>query len=275
MELNIMAIKRKLQNSKLIQQSLWDTPRLTLLQKSQVLKIKQDHTPFRKQRVRGKFKEGLAERRLISHTYGGLSWQNLKKHLKVKGIQRKNFMPDNKKGFYLNSANTNFRSGYSSIKSLDIRLDVCLFRTNFFSSFSAVRQFICHQKVFVNFRPVTIIGHVLTGGDIISFSKAGRLFLVDRFRNLMHSRFRGFRMAIQTKSRYKKHLKAPKVFQKSLPEKSYLRQNSFFWIYWNSYRWKPVHLEINYKTLTAIVLFPPQDIYFPAPINSRSLMSFR
>ena len=111
---------------------------------------------------------------------------------------------------------------------LEQRLDSVVFRMNVCSTFRAARQLVLHQKVYVNHQCVNIPSYQVQPGDIIRLAPHDP----QTFQTLSFHAF----------SFHARHS------SKVLPK-------------------KPFHLEINYKTLQAIYLYPPQAIFFPCPLT--------
>ena len=61
------------------------------------------------------------------------------------------------------------------IAELEKKIDVALFRVNFYSSVRAARQAILHKKVLLNNQPILSPNYVLKPGDIFSVDLEGRL----------------------------------------------------------------------------------------------------
>lgn len=155
------------------------------------------------------FSESLRNRKLLSMLYGGLSRKYLK-NLKVKASKSKRYSsPSLSKTILL---------------FLEMRLDSCVFRMNFFSSFLQARQFIKNGSVFVNGICIRSGCYEVEPGDRISLScKTIKGFIRERIKqNFLQRKIRAM---------------------------------------------KPSHIEINYKILQGIVLFPPQQIYYPSPFQ--------
>jgi len=74
-----------------------------------------------------------------------------------------------KKVFRQNNINTNF-VGRSFAYFLEGRLDVILYRANFFKSIFEARQYINHKKIYVNGLLVTKPGFLIFINDIITVS---------------------------------------------------------------------------------------------------------
>jgi len=120
------------------------------------------------------------------------------------------------------------KTGQNYILFLEQRLESIVFRMNICATFRQARQLILHQKVFVNHQCVNIPSYQVQPGDIIHISPHDP----ETFRTLSQKAF----------SFVKFHS------EKLLPR-------------------KPLHLEINYKTLQAIYLYPPQLLLYPCSLN--------
>ena len=120
------------------------------------------------------------------------------------------------------------KTGENFVSFLEQRLDSMVFRMNICSTFRAARQLILHQKVYVNHQCVTIPSYQVQPGDILRIAPHDP----QTFQTLALSAFTFFQ----------------KHSANSLPR-------------------KPFHLEINYKTLQAIYLYPPQIVFYPCPVS--------
>lgn len=178
--------------------------RISLLKKLQRLQQKNKNILFF---------EGLRNRKLLSLLYGGFSKRALIS-LKKKASQNLRL--------FSHSMTKNM------LISLESRLDTCLFRMNFFSSFLQTRQQIKHSKVLINSKIVTACNYPVKPGDILSL-------------NYEKSR-EGISQQLINYQQIKERVYKQKILNV-----------------------KPQHLEVNYKTLTGIMLFPPQQLYLPAP----------
>jgi len=127
----------------------------------------------------------------------------------------------------------------SLLLNLETRLDVILVRLYFCSTLFTARQLITHKKIRVNFHVVSIPGFHVRSGDIISIFPH-QLDLV------------------------KSKLKYP-LGERESP---YLRlpnaQNGLILSTKND---PASHLEVNYKTFHAILLYEPIQITFPYKID--------
>jgi len=115
----------------------------------------------------------------------------------------------------------------SLLLNLETRLDVLLLRLSFCSSLPMARQFISHKQVCVNFQTVNVPSFHVKNGDIISIQPN----ICDQF--------------------------------KSEIQFSKLQDNfSFF-----SSHGALHHIEVNYKTFHAVLLYEPTQIHFPYKID--------
>ena len=122
----------------------------------------------------------------------------------------------------------------SLLLTLETRLDVILVRLNFSSSLFSARQLIIHSKIRVNFCLVNIPGFTVRNGDIIS---------------ILPSQLELVKSKIQTTLALAGCLQS---------ERQSLRRN---------FARVPYHLEANYKTFNAILLYEPIQIHFPYKID--------
>ena len=125
------------------------------------------------------------------------------------------------------SKNYSGKLGHNFLLFLEQRLDSIVFRMNICSTFRGARQLVLHQKVYVNHQCVNIPSYQVHPGDIIRIAP--------------HD---------------------PETFQTlSFHALSFFARNSS-----KVLPRKPFHLEISYKTLQAIYLYPPQVLFFPCSL---------
>ena len=120
------------------------------------------------------------------------------------------------------------KTGENFVFFLEQRLDSMVFRMNLCSTFRTARQLILHHKVYVNHQCVTIPSYQVQPGDILRIAP----YDLQTFQTLA-------RQALFLTKRY-----SPRLLPK-----------------------KPLHLEINYKTLQAVYLYPPQMLFYPCPVS--------
>jgi ribosomal protein S4 len=120
------------------------------------------------------------------------------------------------------------KTGENFVSFLEQRLDSMVFRMNICSTFRTARQLILHQKVYVNHQCVTIPSYQMKPGDILRIAPHDP----ETFQSLV----------LHAVSFFEKNS------SKSLPR-------------------KPFHLEINYKTLQAVYLYPPQILFYPCSLS--------
>ena len=120
------------------------------------------------------------------------------------------------------------KTGENFVSFLEQRLDSMVFRINICSTFRTARQLILHEKVYVNHQCVTIPSYQLQPGDILRIAPHDP----QTFQSL----------ALRAASFFKKH------------DSEFLPR-------------KPFHLEINYKTLQAVYLYPPQMVFYPCSVS--------
>ena len=124
----------------------------------------------------------------------------------------------------------------SLLLTLETRLDVILVRLYFCSTLFSARQLITHNKIRVNFNVVNIPGFTVRNGDIIS--------ILPSHLDLVKSK-------IKRPSGDRVYLGLPlgnRQLFSPLTEPSY-------------------HLEVNYKTFNAVLLYEPIQIHFPYKID--------
>lgn len=142
-----------------------------------------------------------------------------------------------------NHASSNTRARLDRKKSLllnlETRLDVLLVRLYFCSTLFTARQLIIHNKIRVNFNVVSIPGFHVRNGDIISI--------------LPH-----YLDSVKSKIKYPlREREGPHFRSHSVENKSILSTENN----------PSSHLEVNYKTFHAILLYDPIQINFPYKID--------
>ena len=189
---------------------LWFSHTLTKRQRNRVI-FARSALVKRLQRLQQKkknalFFERLRNRKLLSSIFGKLSRKNLKS-VKNRSTKASKFLDSSMKK--------------STLTSFETRLDTCIFRMGFTTSFRQLRQWILHGKVLVNLVPVKNFNYQIEPGDIISIKESKKasvnLKLVER-----------------------------------IGKKSIISM-------------RPQHLEISSKILAGVLLFKPQQIYYPTP----------
>nr|ADT62129.1 ribosomal protein S4 [Isoetes engelmannii] len=141
---------------------------------------------------------------------------------------------------------------------LEKRLDVILVCTHFCSTICGARQLISHKKICVNFETVNTHGFRVSNGDLISIVEEN-FFLFD----------------------IREKMKTNPICEISTYKPPYGRSNSKEKIEISNRRLslqgkggettledrlmklKILHLEVNYRTLKAVVLYEPYEILFP------------
>jgi small subunit ribosomal protein S4 len=126
-----------------------------------------------------------------------------------------------------NKTDTYLDKAKSLLLTLESRLDVLLVRIQFCSTLFAARQLILHRHICVNAKVVNLPGFGVRNADIISISPRTLDFV---------------KSTIQ-KEQYTTRIRR-------------LHQNS-----------PPHHLEVNYNTLNAVLLYEPSQINFPYQIE--------
>jgi ribosomal protein S4 len=127
----------------------------------------------------------------------------------------------------------------SLLLTLETRLDVILVRVYFCSTLFTARQFITHNKICVNFNLVNIPGFTVRNGDIIS--------IIPSYLDLVKSK-----------------LKYPLGEREDPLGLAPNRQNTLIHLIGSD---PSYHLEVNYKTFHAVLLYEPIQIHFPYKIE--------
>lgn len=140
----------KVKSCKQTKSYLWSSNILTYKQKYKIATI----VKLQKRKKRQKtFIKKLNAKRKLAFLYGRLSKKTIKS-LKKQAIKIK--------------TNSTTGVGKKLLCLLERRLDSCLFRIDFFRSFSEARQYIKHGHILVNSKVVNLCSFMLKPGDIIS-----------------------------------------------------------------------------------------------------------
>ena len=196
---------KKLLISKACKQSvsfLWHPNRLNKKLKLSIAKAKKKQLNF--QRIKEQtnrqtnLKIRLDHKREMKALFGGLSEK-----------QRKTTL------FYAKKQTGNTRNAF--LLNLEMRLDTCLFRMNFFPTFGAARQAIQHGFISINGQKIKQPTKILRPSDFIQVQKS------DSWKT---------------------------SFLKSLKDSNLLKKTA-------------QHIEINPKLAAGIILYYPQQIFYP------------
>ena len=257
----------------LIENSLGLRNRLTA---NAVYSIDQINLELRKNRIQksSDFGYQLQERKKLRWFYGGISTRSL----------RKLFKDSYAKDLTITS---------SVFQNLEKRLDVVLYRSGFFGSVYEARQWILNKRVYVNGRPSSRSSYKMQPGDMVAiqekwhslltqnilerfllFLKNTRLvsnFNKETFPNIQNIELEGPLTTLELGSKGETSIKGIKnqltsflrlqtsrKFQKNL-------NHSIMFRAFNAM--KAQNLEVSYKTLSFIYLYPPQKIVFPTLLN--------
>ena len=129
---------------------------------------------------------------------------------------------------------------------IEHRLDVALYRIRFCRTIFEARQFINHNKVFINGNPNNLPSYHLKPGDIIQV-KPGH--------NISSPDF----SIIKKKSKVR--VSTSRIIRKSHLQRSRFKRIRPSWLF------RPLHFEVNFKIATAIFLYPPQQLFFSKHLN--------
>jgi len=146
--------------------------------------------------------------------------------------------------FYKKSMKMIGKSNINFFSQLERRLDCIIYRANFVTSLQEARQLISHQKISVNNILINKSGYLVKPGDIISILSNEK--------------------EIQAKS-ITNFLNRPATL-KALNDKGSLQNKKNRTNLSKKVFYKPVHLEINYHTLTLVYLYTPQQLYYPVQL---------
>nr|YP_010704318.1 ribosomal protein S4 [Huperzia crispata]WCP18594.1 ribosomal protein S4 [Huperzia crispata] len=243
----------KFKTCRRISENVWQTKKLTQKQKHIILEL-----PKKTKKRRSDFSIQLQNIQRLSLFYGKLP---------IKKIKRA------KTHSYLNK-------GKSLLYYIEKRLDVILVRLNYCSTIFKARQLISHKNICVNYEMVNIPGFQVSKGDLISIKKNCLDSLKSNMRqNPKTNRiWRSIRYLRKTTPQWIWHTCKPtqnfeEKLKKLLNEKNYslallaLKNKPTFLEKMIAREeiitaLKPLHLEVNYKTLKAVVLYEPNKILF-------------
>jgi ribosomal protein S4 len=205
----------RLKNCKTFASFLWNLKKTTPKQKEQITNLQ------KKQKQRQRFpshkisytKLHYKAKRLLQALYGKLSKQEFKSLL-----------------FHVRKLEGSLPQGFLLL--LERRLDVCLFRMNFFASVAAARQAIRHGFIRVNKKPTKKVSQFLQAGD-----------LMEVISGQLNKKTRSFR------EEWQKNL-----WTRLTKKKKFLLKK------------KPLHIHVSIPLALGIFLFSPQQIYTPLPL---------
>ena len=241
-----------------------------------IYSIDQINLELRKNRIQksSDFGYQLQERKKLRWFYGGISTRNLRK------LFKKSYTKD----LTLTS---------SVFQNLEKRLDIVLYRSGLFGSVYEARQWVLNKRIYVNDRPSNCPSYQMKPGDIVTIQEKWHTFLTQ---NILE-RFLLFLKNTQQMSNPNKEpfpniqniglekpldvfeintkdgtsvkvvrnnfttflrLQTSRKFQKNLNYSVMFRAFNIM---------KAQNLEVSYKTLSFIYLYPPQKIVFPTLLN--------
>lgn len=238
--------------------------------------IDQINLELRKNRIQksSDFGYQLQERKKLRWFYGGISTRNLRK------IFKESYTKD-------------LTLGSSVFQTLEKRLDVVLYRSGFFGSIYEARQWIFNKRIFINDRLINRPSYQMQSGDILTIQEKWHSLLIqnilERFvvflkkgksvENLNEKTlpniqnielnnpldyFQLNEKMDMSMSNTKKILKDFLGLQTSRRLQRKLTNSMMFRAF---HAMKSQHLEISFKTLSFIYLYPPQKIVFPTLLN--------
>lgn len=177
------------------------------------------------------------------------------------------------------------------LQNLERRLDVSLYRCGFFQSVYAARQWILHDRVFVNGKCATRPSHELRPGDVITIDQKWHSLLkqhiferfVKFFKNLNEVRkftetYPNVRSIFLSKPLHKYSID---LFKDELSDvlnsfdslnhdktsRNYLKLFTNSSLYYPISPMKPLHLEVSYDIFSMVYLYVPQKMTFPALLD--------
>ncbi|BDA51721.1 Ribosomal protein S4 (mitochondrion) [Coccomyxa sp. Obi] len=226
----------------------------------------------------------LLERNKLRIMYGNMANREVDKLIK-RGFSARGGMNDN------------------LFKLLESRIDVFLCRVGFLATIPCARQWIHYGKVLINQKITTSASHMLKAGDIISISTSNlaplRESLQERSCKLsLSNRVEpGVSLPSQDLSRFRRSGKAkqggvqlPNDFSKFVRSASHnnatrvspykpaeiarrvshvARRERLRW-----FNLKPTYAEISFRCLTAIYLYPPQQVLLPAMVDVEKISKY-
>lgn len=241
-----------------------------------IYSIDQINLELRKNRIQksSDFGYQLQERKKLRWFYGGISTRSLRK------LFKDSYMKD----LTLTSAVFN---------NLEKRLDIVLYRSGFFRSVYEARQWILNKRIYVNGRPSSRSSYKMQPGDVVTIQDKWHSLLIQNilerfllflkntkltpdlnrevFPNIQNIELEGplavFRSSNKGDMSVKGikndlssflRLQTSRKFQKTLNHSIIFRAFNIM---------KAQNLEVSYKTLSFIYLYPPQKIVFPTLLN--------
>ena len=209
----------------------------------------------------------LQQRKKFRWFYGGLSTQYVQKLLQ------------------------STQSDAEVLQALERRLDVSLYRSGFFQSVSAARQWILHERVFVNGKRAMRPSHELRPGDMITIDQKWHVLLkqqifdrfVKFFKNLnavrkftdpypnVRSVFLPKPLQAYTIDAYKDEfsdvLDRFNTMDHDKTSRNYLKLFANSSLYYPVSPMKPLHLEVSYDIFSMVYLYIPQKMTFPTLLD--------
>jgi len=184
-------------------------------------------------------------------------------------------------------------------QEMEQRLDITLYRSGFFSSLQAARQWILHQRILINGRIAVRPSYKLTPGDFITIDTKWHNLL----KNQIFERIVRFFNRFSTLSG---SIKYPNL--RTLTLTKALQEYTFEYLYKNNGRFvcksiddlfeptthgytsrqykkamnssklflalssmKPINIEISYKTFSIVYLYKPQKMSFPTVFDIQAI----
>jgi len=238
--------------------------------------IDQINSELKKNRIQksSDFGYQLQERKKLRWFYGGISTRDLRK------IFKKSYTKD-------------LTFGSSVFQTLEKRLDVVLYRSGFFGSIYESRQWIFNKRIYINDRLINRPSYQMQPGDIVTIQEKWHSILVQNIleRFLVFLKKVKFVENLNEKSLPNIQnigLKAPldsfwlneeanmpmndtkKIFKDFLglqTSRRLQRRLANSMMFRAFHAMKSQNLEISFKTLSLIYLYPPQKIVFPTLLN--------
>lgn len=192
---------------------------------------------------------------------------------------------------YVQKLSQSAQSGIEVLQALERRLDVSLYRSGFFQNIYTARQWILHERVFVNGKRAMRPSHELRPGDMINIDQKWHALLkqqifdrfVKFFKNLNAVRkftdpYPNVRSVFLSKPL---HTYSIELFKDELSDvlerfnvmdhdktsRNYLKLFTNSSLYYPVSPMKPLHLEVSYDIFSMVYLYTPQKMTFPTLLD--------
>jgi ribosomal protein S4 len=222
----------KFKHCRRLGENIWNSKKLTPKQQTTIRLVVKKNTSQRK----SDFSKKLQQMKKLAYFYG---IRSLNKHMR-RGANKvcDGGAKDKKKSIILHFEN---------------RLDVILVRILFCSTLFSARQFIRHNKVLINCNRVNIPGAKLRNGDFLSIAPDHYRAVKNQIRKSLGTSLRNPLLVNELSVDPRGHESRSKTFKDDAAL---------------GLRTRPAHhLEVNYKTMSAVLLYEPTQIQFPYQVD--------